>query len=933
MIDDSWGLCIMNAGVYEPDGGDERPLGYLFTDIDGSTEKWERSVEAMTLAQARHDRLLDEIIARNGGAIQDRAGDGVFAIFRIGNPVQCALDLQCALQAENWDSVGGLGVRIGVHCGAVGANEIDKISTNRAARIMASAWGGQIVISAAAAAAFDMPAASERVDLGVCRLKGVAEPMRLFGLVHPQFSRNEFPPLRTLLGHGHAAPAPAAPMHGREEEVNEITSKLAIVRQITIVGPGGNGKTRLALEIAARRSERQPVYFTSLEVIADDAQFVATLANTLRLPFHGRASPENQIIDYLRDKNALLVLDNADRLVGNTRLPSRILAACDQIQILSTSREPMSIEGESVFRLHGLRPPRPNDADFRSTPACALFLQEAHATNPSFAIADGEAGVFGAICEVVSGSPLALRLTAQWTQLLTLDEILARLRSGVSFLGELGDAQGSQLAWVFDESWALLDHDQQVGLARLSVFRGSFDRQAAEYIAGTEIATLGFLERKCLLEQRQNRRFLLHPLIHEYAKQRLSVSSTRAAGETLHRHARYFLDYVSLCYSNAKGADQGRMLDLIELDVTNLSGAWAHVLEIGDLERAKEAAEAIFYSLSHRSLLRDCSLMFDVETGDPEFDNYLRSMRANCQFHQGDFLTAESLARQALQGSESGTLTSAHCHHALACIAHARGEFSLAASRYELALAERTRLHDLLGSYYSSMALAWVELLRDNIIGARERVKQAYRLCQHTGHLGGMLAVHVCAGDIAAREDRLGDAEASYRQALDVEDGVHHPQHRAATLVKLGSIYVKRNNLDLALEALEESLELAELVGDLRIIVNGRLGLAQLLRCKGDLKRAKSELQRALAQARDLTSGHQMAAALIQLARVALVAKEFGVASRIVGALQSSDLEPVKEEWSALLKELPDARLPAKENLEDVLLELINESKFGLLRL
>src|SRR6185312_3102062 len=250
-------LQVMSASLHGPDEDEDRPLGYLFTDIDDSTGKWESSAEAMKLALARHDSLLDRIIAMNGGVIQDRAGDGVFAVFRTGNPVQCALDLQCALQAEDWGSVGGLHVRIGVHCGAAGAREIDKRSTNRAARIVASAWGGQIVISAAAAAAFDAPPASERVDLGICRLKGVDEPMRLFGLMHPRLARDEFPPLRTLLSHGHAVPKPAAPIHGRDEEVKEISSKLAVVRQMTIVGPGGNGKTRLALEIAAQRSERQ----------------------------------------------------------------------------------------------------------------------------------------------------------------------------------------------------------------------------------------------------------------------------------------------------------------------------------------------------------------------------------------------------------------------------------------------------------------------------------------------------------------------------------------------------------------------------------------------------------------------------------------------------------------------------------------------------
>jgi class 3 adenylate cyclase/tetratricopeptide (TPR) repeat protein len=912
---------------------EEGPLGYLFTDIDGSVEKWEQNAEAMELAFARHNRLLEEIIARHGGELQQNTGDGVFALFRAGNPLQCALDLQYALQAENWGSVGGLLVRIGVHVGAPGVREIEKRSIHRAARIMASAWGGQIVISAAAAAAFDMPAESERVDLGICVLKGISQAMRLFGLAHPKLARNEFPPLRTLMSHDQAAPVPAAPMHGRDEEMSEIVSKLAVVRHMTIVGPGGNGKTRLALEIAARRSELQPAYFASLEGIADDAQLTAALAKTMRLPLHGRAPPEDQIVDYLRDKNALLVMDNADRLAGRTRLPGRILAACDQIQILATSREPMSIEGENVFRLRGLRWPRPTDANFRASPACVLFLQEAHAINPAFTIADGEVGMFSAICDLVNGSPLALRLTAQWIHLLTLDEILARLRNGVSFLGELGDAQGSQLAWVFDGSWALLSHDQQVALARLSVFQGGFDRQAAENVAGAEISTLGALERKCLLEQRENHRFLLHPLIYEYAKRKLDFSSDAESNETRRRHARYFLDHVVQCYSDAKGANQGRMLDLIERDLANLSGAWRHAIDAGDLLRMAKAVEAIFYSLSHRALFQDCSLMFGVETGDGEFDNYLRSMRANCQFHQGDFIAAESLAREVLSDSDGDTLTSAHCHHALACVAHTRGDYALAASHYERALAQRERLQDLIGSYYSSLSLAWVTLHRRNPEGARERVRQAYGLCQRAGHLGGMLAVHVCAGDIAAREERLVDAEANYHQALNVEDGVRHPQHRAAVLVRLGSIYTRRNDLDLALEALEESLELAELIGDVRIIVNGRLELARLLRRKGDLERAKIELQRALAQARDLESGHQVVAVLIERARVALAAKEVGVAMRIAAVLWSRDLEHFKEEWNALLAELPDADLPIGEVLDDLVLELINEREFGLLRL
>jgi len=357
-------------------------------------------------------------------------------------------------------------------------------------------------------------------------------------------------------------------------------------------------------------------------------------------------------------------------------------------------------------------------------------------------------------------------------------------------------------------------------------------------------------------------------------------------------------------------------------------------MEIEDYARARDVAEAVFYSLSHRSRFRECASLFAIETNESGLNHYFQSIRANCLVHQGDFQTAESLARQTLAACAPKTLASAHCRHALAGMAHARGEFELAGVDYEAALAQRTDLQDLIGSYYSAMSLAWLELQRDNIAGARQRVSQSYQLCQRIGHLGGMLPVHVCAGDIAMREGRTDDALESYRQALGIEDSVRHPQHRASTLVKLGSIYLKRGQLDLAQDRLEEALELAELVGDVRIAVNGRLALARALKAKGDADTAKAELQRALAHAQGLDTGGQVSAILIELARISLAGGDRALAARIAGALRSRDLSTLEEEWGSLMAEMPaDSDLAATADIDDLVLELVNESKFGLLRL
>ena len=240
--------------------------GYLFTDIEDSTERWEQAPQRMRLAVERQNAIIDGLVARHGGFIHDRAGDGVFAIFASGNPLECALQIQLAMQREDWSTVGGLALRLGVHVGKVadGAT-VDQASVNRAARIMGSGWGGQIVVSGDAVAAYTAPTDATFVDLGVCQFKGIDEPLRLSGLIHPLLEKKEFPPLRSHYVQGLNIPKPAAPLFGRARETGEILDQLSSSRLLTIVGPGGNGKTRLAIELATECSRGRSVVFVSLD--------------------------------------------------------------------------------------------------------------------------------------------------------------------------------------------------------------------------------------------------------------------------------------------------------------------------------------------------------------------------------------------------------------------------------------------------------------------------------------------------------------------------------------------------------------------------------------------------------------------------------------------------------------------------------------------
>lgn len=921
--------------MYDAESGEERLVGYLFTDIDGSTEKWERTPNEMKDALARHDALIDAIVARNGGTIRDHAGDGVFATFPTGNPLQCAIEIQLSLQAENWKNVGGLAIRIGVHCGVIPANgDLDRAQVNRAARIMTSAWGGQIVLSSMAVGAYATPIGCELTELGLCRFKGIDEPLRLFGLIHANLERDEFPPLRAVSGLSHTTFVQVSPIYGRDEELAEITKRLtAEVRLLTIVGPGGNGKTRLAYEVAAALSDRVVVYFVSLDNASTASEAIAALAAALRFPLNRRASQEDQILEYLREKDSLIIFDQVDRLVGEKQFFARLLAGCPQLRILATSREPFLLEGEQVLRLFGLPlPPKHRDA-FDSAPAVVLFVQAARAVDPGFCLRLGEIAAFHEICRAVSGSPLALHLTAQWTNLYSVAEILERLGGGVDFLSEIGGEQRN-LRSVFEGSWALLTREQQLGLARLSVFSSGFDSRAAQHVASISPATLSVLERKCLLERREGRRFVMHPLIHDYAAERLEIlTELDGQRQIRRRHSEYYLTLMRERFAAARGAQQGGVLDELQNELANVRVGWRHAIAAEDWSRVRECTEPLFYFFVLRSMFREGSVAFETAVAEPELHRYFLGIRANCMMHQGDYAASEELALRALEGGARDPTIAAHCYQALGNTAHARGELLTARLHYERALSERAGAGDYMGSYWSAISLAWLHLLLPDVPQARHWVKEAYRLCQKIGHLGGALAVHVCAGDIAAGEGREEDAHANYRKALSVEESVHHPQYRATTLIRIGALLLKQGRHEASIEAYEEALDVAEIIGDHRQVVGVVLGLAQNFRRQGNLGAAKTQAHRALSLSHELVSKPLIGASLLEFAREEHEAGESATAARALGLAQALAVETIQTECDALAAILPPVPPVAASEIDDAILELLNEREFGALKL
>jgi tetratricopeptide (TPR) repeat protein len=444
---------------------------------------------------------------------------------------------------------------------------------------------------------------------------------------------------------------------------------------------------------------------------------------------------------------------------------------------------------------------------------------------------------------------------------------------------------------------------------------------------------LGVLERKSLLEQATGRRFVMHALIHEYASDRLASAPGDLLTETRRRHAEYFLEMIPRCFGAAKGAEQSPMLDCIEKDFPNIRAAWTFALEAADFARIRKAVEPLFYACALRCLFHDCASLFEAKVADAGLEAYFQSIRASCMAHQGAFDIAVELARSAIENHACPSAAALHCRQALGNVAHARGDLADAHTHYEYAFEARMDLTDAMGSYYSALSLAILELQRDDVARARAWVRVSSRICQRVGHVGGMSVVHACAGDIAAKEQRLDDAFESYRNALDVGEALRNPQLKAAILIKLGRVCSEQGALDQACVNLEEACDLASAIGDRRVAINARLGLVHGLRLKGELERARTEIQKVLEGARGLALHTQLAAALAELAHVELALGRDAAAARIVSLVHQVKLEAPNPECEALIERF-QGRLPeAEEDLDSALLELINEPIFGALRL
>ena len=727
----------------------------------------------------------------------------------------------------------------------------------------------------------------------------------------------------------HNLPVHLTPFVGREVALAEIRDRLQdpACRLLTLVGPGGSGKTRLALEAAAAQVDHfaHGVFFVSLAPLDSAEAIVPTVAGALGFSFYEGVEPRQQLLDYLRQKCMLLIMDNFEHLLAcpepcgepvepliegprrrdGVGLVTDLLKTAPQVKILVTSRARLNVQGEHLFPVAGMSFPDEETAkdaalrrvhpepgqraqDVAQYSAVKLFLTSARQTQPGFKLTADNVTDVARICRLVQGMPLGILLAAAWVRMLTPAEIATAIGQSFDFLEtdlrDVPERQRSMRA-IFDHSWRLLTEREQKVFQALSVFRGGFTHQAAKEVTGASLSELMALVNKSLLHRmpapsatlRTGGRYEVHELLRQYAAGKLDRAL--AARETARdRHSAYYAAALQRWATDLKGPRQQAAMAEIEADSENVRAAWKWAVERGQVKQLEQAMEGLcrFYEWRGRypeiiaaaqAVVHLAQAAQDVRS---EAGSYLWWGRT--LWRQGDYEMARLQLEQALALARDAQLrqVEADSLRNLGIISHHQGDDARATAYYEQALHICREIGDQLGESALLNNLGNVSTDQGDDAGARAYYEQSLRICREIGdRYGDGMAL----GNLGIVSHRLGDyvgARTYYEQSLRIYREIGERRGEGLTLAYWGLLSHYLGDNEAAREYSQQALFIAQELGNRYIQGYALTNLGHALVGLGRLDEAAHAYQQALALRRELGQHHLAMEPLAGLARVSL---------------------------------------------------------------
>jgi predicted ATPase/class 3 adenylate cyclase len=834
----------------------------LFTDIEGSTSLWEEHPEAMHVALMRHDHIVRQSIEDSGGHVFRNQGDSFCATFPTpAEALTAVLVAQRQLGEEAWPDDAVIRVRMGLHTGPCIEREGDYFGpvVNRTARLENSAHGGQVVMSEATARAVreQLPPQVSLIDVGLHRLKDLGRPERVFQLAAPGLS-DRFPPLRSLENPDlpNNLPEQLTSFIGREDELKHIRELIDKARLVTLVGPGGAGKTRLALQVAAELLDpsREGVWLVELAAIDSAERVLSAVASALGV----REKPGRPLIDTLVDvigqRRMLIVLDNCEQVIDTAAsIADHLLRACPGIRFLATSREPLAIASEWVYRVPSMAVPPPDSlSSAMQFDAVQLFVERAQHQQSDFVPDPHTMPTVIDLCRRLDGIPLAIELAVVRLRSMALGEILTRLDDRFLLLtggSRTALARQQTLRATVDWSYDLLNRREALVLSLLSVFAGGFTVEDAERICmDGSIESVEFLHVLASLSDKSLvhadigdvTRYRLNETIRQYAGERLAEQGESVRGAARDTHARVFLELAETAAPHLIGAEQKSWLERLEVERDNVRLAMSYLLGAASRhEQVLRFCNALRRFWFARGYWAEGSELFDAALHLPG-SHAERELRAIALCGAGQMASRRSdhatARRHYEEGLELGRILKddmvmSECLCGLAWTAFSLGERAAA-----IPIIDESLVHARLTGNEQFLGLVLERRASINYED-REACRADYNeALEHLRNAQDLLSIGVVENNLADLELNQGNhqrARIHLEAAMAISDTLHD-ESIMYNYLNLGHVALAEGDFDTARGDYLDSLRASRRAGDQFMIANSILCLALCLTAEGD---------------------------------------------------------------------------------------------------
>lgn len=705
-------------------------------------------------------------------------------------------------------------------------------------------------------------------------------------------------------------PAPPTPFIGRERERAELAQWLAqpATRLVTLFGPGGIGKTRLALAITAQLRERflHGSAYISLEAIRAASNVIPTIGAALHFSFNRASDAVSQLGNFLQDKELLLVLDNFEQVLDAAGDLARLLNFAPEVKILVTSRERLALQAERVFEVRGLAYARVQNLSGLEAPQ--LFTERAQRVSSAFAWNETNALAVTRICRAVEGMPLALELAAGLTRGATVEHIAAQLERDLTALdSDLRDVseRHRSVRAVFEQSWDALNGRERAALQKLSVFRGGFNETAAREITDADAVMLGGLTDKALLYRASEARFGLHALVREFAREKFDASN--ALQETRARHAQFFNEYVAARGARIIGGTQLETIQELRVELENARLAWLWSVAQCDAEMVNRTAPVLYRYHEAQSLYQQAETLLEpaaafsyiaqarlgatlyflgkLEDARRELSGaFARAQAANdisetafcflqlgnVAFDAGEFASAEMNYQECLVRAQAAhdfyLLTDASNN--LAFVAARRGEMARARDFCLRAIDAATQIDEQRGIAGALVNLALVEYSQGDFDASRVALERALPAFQAVGDQRGVNMTLANLGELAREQNDLERAQALYHRALKGYQEIGQPEKIAQQFRNLGDVAMQREKYEEARRLYQDALAVYERIGARYWAANTHCSLGEVALKRREPARTEKEFQIALGIAQEIDAPPRAMDALFGLARV-----------------------------------------------------------------